>query len=345
MDYKQIAKKLIFLSGGSDNITTYMHCATRLRFYTRDKSKIQEEAIKSVNGVLGLVFVGEELQIILGKNVNSVYEEVSLLIESQRTEKTQQIKNGSKITVKGLLINIVGFVSAAVTPMIPGLVAGGMLKVFLLLIKLVFPSFEQMQSYSLLLLLSDVPFFFMPVFVAYGAAKKLGATPIFSMVVAATLIYPNFTSFLKSHDSIEIFNIPIMVVKYSGTLLPALLIGLFAYYIEKIMTKVLPGIVRPILLGISTIVITYVLAITILGPLGDIVGAYVVNIFLWSSENLGPLAVGLLAGCMPWLVMTGMHHAVTPFMVQAIANPGYDVLFRPAYLLQGLFRCCITHKK
>ncbi|MGR6981756.1 PTS transporter subunit EIIC [Testudinibacter sp. P27/CKL/0425] len=346
MDYKQVAEELIALSGGVENITTYMHCATRLRFYTKDKSKIQQAQIKAIKGVLGVVFVGEELQIVLGKNVNPVYEEASRLIEATRNGQTASIHQESsansteqvkqKMTIGKIFTSVISFVSAAVTPMIPGLVAGGMLKVFLLLIKLAFPSFGDTQTYTLLSLLSDVPFFFMPIFVAYGAAKKLGATPIFAMVVAATLVYPNFTTFLKSTESIEILNIPVMVVKYSGTLLPALLIGLCAYYVEKIMTKILPGIVRPILLGVSTMVITYILGITILAPLGDFIGGYVVNIFLWSSENLGPLAIGLLSACMPWLVMTGMHHAVTPFMVQAIANPGYDMLFRPAYLLHNM---------
>ncbi|KGQ69493.1 PTS beta-glucoside transporter subunit IIABC [Chelonobacter oris] len=344
MNYKQVAEELIALSGGSENITTYMHCATRLRFYTKDKNKIQQAKIKAVKGVLGLVFVGEELQIVLGKNVNPVYEEASRLIEISHSKQSDVIATRSeqlakpkqKRTVKGIFTNVIGFISAVVTPMIPGLVAGGMLKVFLLLFRLAIPSFGETQVYSLLGLLSDVPFFFMPVFVAYGAAKKLGATPIFSMVVAATLVYPNFTEFLKSNENIEIMQIPVMVVKYSGSLLPALLIGLCAYYVEKFMTKILPGIVRPILLGISTMVITYILGITILGPFGDFIGSYMVNIFLWSSENLGTLSVGLLSACMPWLVMTGMHHAVTPFMVQAIANPGYDMLFRPAYLLHNM---------
>ena len=51
------------------------------------------------------------------------------------------------------------------------------------------------------------------------------------------------------------------------------------------------------LLGVGTIAITYTLRITVLDPLGDFVGSYVVNIFLWSSEHMGPVVVGILAGC------------------------------------------------
>lgn len=176
----------------------------------------------------------------------------------------------------------------------------------------------------------------MPVFVAYGAAKKLGGTPVFAMIAVAGLLYPNFLTLINGEEVVSIFSITVTPVKYASTLLPALLISLCAYYCEKLLAKILPGIVRPILLGVGTIAITYVLGITILGPLGYVVGTYVANIFLWSAENLGPVAVGLLAGCMPFLVLTGMHHAVTPFMVQAISNPGYDPMFRPAYLLHNM---------
>ena len=211
-----------------------------------------------------------------------------------------------------------------------------MLKVFLLLITLAWAPFEDTSTYTLLSMLADVPFYFMPVFVAYGGAKKLGGTPIFAMVAAAGLVYPEFVTLLAGEEAVSILNVPVMSVKYSSTLLPALLIAVCAFWCEKLLVKILPGIVRPILLGVGTMVITYTLGVTILGPLGDMAGGYVVNIFLWSSEHLVPLAVGILAGCMPFLVMTGMHHAVTPFMVQAISDPGYDVLFRPAYLLHNM---------
>lgn len=231
---------------------------------------------------------------------------------------------------------VLGFVSAAVTPMIPGLVAGGMLKTFLLLITLVWAPFGETQTYSLLSFVANVPFYYMPIFVAYGAAKKLGGTPIFSMIAAAGLLYPGFLTLINGEQAVSIMSITVTPVKYASTLLPALLITVCAYYCEKLLAKILPGIVRPVLLGVGTIAITYILGITILGPLGDVAGTYVAGVFLWSAKNLGPVAVGLLAGCMPFLVMTGMHHAVTPFMVQAIADPGYDPMFRPAYLLHNM---------
>lgn len=341
MDFAKTAEEILKLCGGNANISSVTHCATRLRLFIIDKKEVNTDEIKKIKGVLGTVYSGDELQIVLGKNLIPVYNEVQKKQDSsvQKKEKiagSSTEKSDKKGKIKSLGGRLLGFVSASVTPMIPGLVAGGMLKTFLLLITLAWAPFAETQTYTLLGMVADVPFYFMPVFVAYGAAKKLGGTPIFAMVAAAGLVYPNFTTLLAGDEAVSIFNIPVMGVKYNSTLLPALLVATCAFYVEKLLVKILPGIIRPILLGVGTIAITYTLGITVLGPVGDFVGSYVVNIFLWSSEHMGPVAVGILAGCMPFLVMTGMHHAVTPFMVQAIADPGYDVLFRPAYILHNM---------
>ncbi|MBQ6975626.1 MAG: PTS transporter subunit EIIC [Selenomonadaceae bacterium] len=193
---------------------------------------------------------------------------------------------------------VVGFVSASVTPLIPGLVAGGMLKVFLLLGTLAYEPFKSTQAYDLLSMAANIPFYFMPVFVAYGAAKKLGSTPLYAMSVAGALVYPNFVAYIKGGADIYMFGLPVPIVNYSSTLLPALLIALFAHHCEKFLVKVVPGILKSVFVGMLTIAITFT------------VGAQVVHVFVFASEHFAPIAIALLAGFMPWLVMTGMHHAV-----------------------------------
>ena len=338
MNNKEIVTKLFELAGGIGNVSSVTHCATRLRFFVKNKKAVDTEAIKSVKGVLGVVFVNDELQMVFGKNVIPVYNEASTMFnENGGTAASSSDAPKGKLTAKDMGNAVIGFVSASVTPLIPGLLAGGMMKVFLLLATLAFPAFKEAMAYTLLSQVANIPFYFMPIFVAYGASKKLGATPLYAMTVAGALLYPDFVSLLKeSETAVTIFKIPVTTVTYSSTLLPALLIGLCAYYVEKFLTKIIPGILRNVLVGMLTIGITYTAAITVLGPLGDVVGSYIVNIFLFASAHFGPVAIALLAACMPWLVMTGMHHAVTPFMVQAFADPGYDVFFRPSYILHNM---------
>lgn len=223
MDYAKIAQDIIASCGGYQNISSITHCSTRLRLFINSKGKVNQDRIKSLDGVLGTVYSNDELQIILGKNLIPIYNETVKSYEGKQgsvpdddviVSESEPEKPKNKLSA--VFNKVIGFVSASVTPMIPGLVAGGMLKVFLLLITLVVASFADTQTYKLLSMLADIPFYFMPVFVAYGAAKKLGGTPIFAMIASASLVYPNFVNLLAGEDPVSILNIPVMVVKYNG---------------------------------------------------------------------------------------------------------------------------------
>lgn len=340
-DYRAIAQKLIDLSGGPSNISSMTHCMTRLRFIIKDKSKVDEDAIRKTDAVLGTVFKTDELQIILGQNLMNVYNEAAKLGGNiKQTEALDENpdapKKKEKWTVGRVANEVINFVSAAVTPLVPGLIAGGMLKVFLLLLSYAITGFKDSQMYMLLSLVANMPFFFMPVFVAFGTAKKLGSTPIYAMSVAAALVAPDFVELVKAGEAVHIFGLPVMLVQYQSTMLPALLIGIAAYWIEKFLNKIVPGIFRSVFVGAGTIAISYFLGVTVLGPLGDRLGALISGAFVYSSEHFGFIALAVLTAVLPWLIMTGMHHAISPFMTQFIANPGYDGVFRPAFILHNM---------
>ena len=276
MDYSEIAKQILLNCGNKENISEITHCTTRLRLFIKEKSLVNQDSIKLLEGVIGIVFVNDELQIVLGKNLIPLYNAVLKFYNDDIVSSDSTHSSRLKY-LTGYFSKIISFISASVTPMIPGLVACGMLKVFLLLAILTMPPFEKSETYIILSILADVPFYFMPVFVAFGAAKKLGATPIYPMIATAGLIYPSFTKLLNDTSNLTILSMPVMVVKYGSTLLPALLITLCAYYCEKFLAKVIPSLIRPILVGMLTIVISYILGITILGPLGDLLGKYLVT--------------------------------------------------------------------
>lgn len=143
MDYAKTASEILKLCKGSANISSVTHCATRLRLFIINKQNVDVEQIKKIKGVLGTVFSGDELQVILGKELIPVYKEVLTAYEAGEgtVRKTKNADNQvdkekttGKVSVKELGGRLIGFVSASVTPMIPGLVAGGMLKTILLLI-------------------------------------------------------------------------------------------------------------------------------------------------------------------------------------------------------------------
>jgi len=338
MDYQSVAAQVVEKSGGAENIKTVAHCATRLRFTLKDKSAADIDGIKKIKGVLGCIYATEQLQIVLGKEVLGVYDTVlkNYSFESAGEVKAGAPKEKEPLTVRSVFDAVIGFVAGSVAPLVPGLIAGGMLKVFLLLITYVVPSFAESNTYTILSWVANAPFYFMPIFVAYGASKKLGGTPIYAMASVASLLTPAFATIVADGTAMTMFGIPVRLVKYQQQLLPALLIALACYYIEKLLNKIVPGIFKSIFVGMGTMGLSMILGFTVLGPLGSYIGSAISGVFVWMGSNIGPVAVGVLAACLPWLVMTGMHHAISPFMAQSIADPGYDPIFRPAFILHNM---------
>lgn len=340
MDYVKLANDIVRLTGGVANIKTVSHCMTRLRFIVRDVKAADTEALKELDGVLGVVYAGGQFMVILGKNLLPVYEAVIKnhpLTEGAAVNENLD-SNGEKkpLTVKGAAESVINYVSASVSPLIAGLVAGGMLKVVLLLLTLISPSFKETTTYLLLSGLADAPFYFMPIFVASGAAAKLGTTPVYAMICAGALLHGNYTGLVAAGEAVTLFGLPIRLVGYANSLLPALLIAVAASYAEKFFNKIVPGIFKSIFVGLGTIVVTVTLGFVVLGPLGSFLGIYLSYIFNFLGNTVGPVAVGLLTACLPWMVMCGMHMALVPFMTQAIADPGYDPVFRPAFILHNM---------
>ena len=180
-DAKKTAAEVVQLVGGTENISSVAHCMTRLRFVVKDLNKADQEALKKIPGVLGVIYAGGQLMVVLGKNLLPVYEAVvkdfDLKEGAAINENLDVPKEKQPLTVKSAGVAVLNYVSAAVSPMITGLVAGGMLKVLLLLITLVNAGFADTATYALLSGVADAAFFFMPIFVAYGAAKKAGRHP------------------------------------------------------------------------------------------------------------------------------------------------------------------------
>ena len=343
LNFKQIAADIVKLVGGPSNIRSLGHCMTRLRFILADESKADTEAIRKVEGVLGVISSGGQYMVIMGKNLLPAYEAIIKhypITEGQATtENLDQDKMTAEkqpLTPKSALMGVLGYVSAAVTPMIAGLVAGGMLKVVLLLITLVSADFSSTSTYTILSGVADACFFFMPIFVAYGAAQKLGGTPIYAMLSAAALLHGNYTALVAAGEPVTLLGLPVPLVSYSSSLLPALLIALVAYWCEKGFNKIIPGIFKSLLVGLCTVTVSSVLGFVILAPIGNILGQYLAKLFIFLGDTVGVVAIAILAGVLPWLVMTGMHAALAPFMTQTLVNPGYDSLIRPAFILHNM---------
>ncbi len=335
-DAEACAAEIVKYVGGPENVSSVAHCMTRARFVVKDIGKADQESIKDIKGVLGCIYSGGQLQVILGANLLPVFEQIVKQNDFKQEAAIDENLDAAPAGKQSIPNIILGYVQASVTPLVPGLVAGGILKVILMLIPYVWPAFSSTTTNMVLGWVANAPFYFMPVFVSYGAAKKLGGTEIYAMVVTSALLTTEWVSAVSEGTAITVFGLPCRLITYNGQLLPALLIPIVAYYIEKFLNKIIPGIIKSLLVGSGTILITGALAFSIIGPAGRYVGDAISGIFLFLGDKIPFIAVAVLAMCLPWMIMAGMHTALSPFMVQNLESIGYDAVIRPAFVLHNV---------
>lgn len=342
MDYKEIADQIIIAIGGQDNVKYVTHCVTRLRFVLKNKNLVNQDKINEIDGVLGSTFGAGQFQIIMGKNLSATFTqvvknynfEVAEIIDESLDEDIKE-KDDSPIWKRGIK-NIFNFLSACVTPMIPGLTVAGLIKVFLVLTSLVWPEIVDNQTYLVINGIVNTSFYFMPVFVAYGAAIRLGSTPIYSMIVACLLIHPDIIGMLSAEEPLKILGFTAYSASYASSFLPAILSTVAVANIEKLVNKYLPGMFKGIFVGGLTLVLASLLTLTVLGPIGFFAGEYFINFLVWMQSTIGPFALGALGGVLPFVIMSGMHTVFGPVMMQSIASLGYEGFLRPTQFVHNV---------
>ena len=340
INVKQTGDKIIDLVGGVNNISSFTHCLTRLRFYLRDPAKAKTEEIKKVHGVLGALYKMGQYQVVLGENVGPVFDyvEKNYGIKSEELQGVDQeaVAKEDKKRNENIFQRVIEFISSSVTPFVTVIYGAGMLQVFLSLASSIWPTIKTNDTYMMFYWLAQTAFYFMPILIAYGTAKYMKGNPVFSMTVTAALLYPEFMKYVGSSKTLTLFGIPVMANSYASSLLPALLVSILVVYLERFFNKVVPGVLRAVFAPMLTLAVAMPIAFLVLAPLGSILGNYVVQFFVWLYAHLGGITLGLLAGSLPFIIIGGMNMMFAPFMVQNLSSLGYDSIFRPAFIMHNM---------
>lgn len=319
-DYGKIAERLIELLGGKDNIKSVFHCMTRLRFYVKNKSLVNEKEIEKIPEVPGVNWYENQFQVIVGNEVDAIFK----ALESKGI-KTGEEKENSKSS-NGVFSKIVDTITGCMTPMIPALTAAGMIKVILTLTNYFHILTDKSSTYQVLNFIGDVAFYFMPFLIAANAAKVFKVNQALSLIIAGVLLHPNFVKLVEGKGLITFIGLPVSKVSYSYSVIPIILMVWIMSYIEKLVDRITPKMTKIILNPTLVILICAPLALILVGPAGDIAGNGLAVAINFLSQKLGFVVLALLAAAFPFIVMTGMHHALTPIGLSAIATGGSDTL-------------------
>lgn len=339
-NYDALADSVVQLVGGKENISYLTHCVTRLRFNVKDRAAVKEAEIKNVPGVLGAQWSGDQFQVIIGQSVGDAYDAVCKKTGMAKQEAVNENLDGDKPKgrggVKGVIDSIFNGISGSLSPMIPALIGCGMLKVILIFLDMLQVPADN-ATYQLLSFAGDAGFYFLPIMIGAFAAKRFGANMALGMVIGGMLIYPTFVSGVAGGVAYTFLGIPVYGAAYTSTIFPIILSCAVMAPIEKFIAKHSPEILRSVLEPLLTIVIMIPLAFCVLGPVGSFLGQYLSSAVLWLYNTIGFVGVALFAAIMPFVVMTGMHGAFVPYLMQMLTvSPGYEPIFFPALIISNI---------
>lgn len=329
MDIKAIAASLIPLLGGKENIASAAHCATRLRLVLKDDNLADKAAIEKVEGVKGCFQNAGQIQIIFGSGlVNKVYAEfikVADVNESTTTEAAtlaaQKLNPFQRLA--RLLSNI--FV-----PIIPAIVASGLLMGLLGMIKTYGWADANSAIFIMLDMFSSAAFIILPILIGFTAAREFGGNPYLGATLGGILTHPALTNawgVAGGFKTMSLFGMDIAMIGYQGTVFPVLLAVWFMSLVEKRLRKVVPNTLDIIVTPFLTVIISGFVAMLLIGPAGRALGDGISMVLSTLITHAGWLAGLLFGGLYSVIVITGVHHSFHAIEAGLLGNPNIGVNF------------------
>ncbi|OCG22097.1 PTS beta-glucoside transporter subunit EIIBCA [Gilliamella sp. wkB108] len=318
-DYNKLAVDILDELGGEDNIVTVARCTTRLRIVTQTSPKQAKENISKLPGVITVVEKGGQIQIVIGTNVDKVYNAFIKLIKTDN--KVAKNDNAS------ILNRIIATMSAVFAPFVYILAASGILQGILILIKIAFPSFVLTGTYQVFNFISWAPFGFLPIFIAITASQHFRCNIYIAVACCAALLSPTWSemaALIKTGKEIDLFGLALSETTYTSTVLPPLFLVWLLSYLERILEPLLHSIIKPLLLPLLCLVIMVPFTLLVVGPLTAEGAHYIASGYNW-IVNLAPsIAGGIIGAVWQVFVIFGVHWGITPVIVENFKQSGQD---------------------
>ena len=335
MDYRKVAEEVIEAIGGKDNVDSAAHCATRLRLVLKDEEKSNKSKVENIDGVKGAFVNSGQFQIIIGQgSVNKVYAEFIKIANINETSKGE-VKRAAMKNLNPAQ-RFARTLSNIFVPIIPAIVASGLLMGLL----------GMMQTYgwvnsdsgfiTLLDMFSNAAFVFLPVLVAFSAAKEFNANPYLASVLGAIMIHPALQNAWTLGDgieqSIEVFGMQVGMVGYQGTVLPILVAVWFLGYVERSFRKVVPDALDIILTPFLTILTSGFVSLMVIGPVMRLTGTGISSSLQGIYDTTGVLAGMIFGGLYSTIVISGVHHSFHAIEAGLLSEVGVN-LFLPIWAM------------
>lgn len=342
--------------GGAENIASFTHCATRLRFELADASKADKEALESIPKVMGAVPQGgRNYQVVIGGDVATVYDEINALPQMKNAgasagRSNDDVKAAARSKAKGKLPwmdTFFEYLSDSFRPILGVLLGASLVIAFAAVLDALgivdFRAEDKPASWLFVDAMWRSVFFFLPVMVAYNAGKKLRIDPWVPAAVMLAMFTPEFTGLTDNpavqcvtnetlsaeQCSIDIFGLPMQLQDYGGNVFVPLIMAAVAALFYKGFQKLIPSAVHMVFVPFLTLLFLIPLTAFIIGPFGVWAGNGIGAGLSWLNDNapfVFALAIPMLY---PFLVPLGLHWPLNALMLVNIQTLGYDFIQGP----------------
>lgn len=332
MNNKKLAQNIIEFVGGTENIDSATHCMTRLRFTLKNVEHADEENLKKLDGVVGVVFKGGQYQVIVGPEAASIYGFMNFDSTSEASPDIPKEKK--KITIGSVINDVLNTLSSAMTPLIPILLSAGLAKTIVAVFgpQLLGWISETSNTYILFSFVGDAGFYFLPIFVAYTTAKRFGVNEIMALFLGAIIIHPEVIRLAESGVSFSVYGIPASLQNYTQSIIPIVLSVWVMSFVEGFFKKYTPSTLKIFGVPFGTLLVMLPLTFIVFGPMGAFLGNYIGKGIIGLYDIAGPLALGILGAVFALLVVGGMHHVIFAFLFVSFPTLGYDAFVIPAMI-------------
>ena len=332
--YTKMSQQVLEKVGGLSNITFVEHCATRLRIHYASKSKVDVEAIKGIENVVGVVAKTGQVQIIIGPEVNDAFNDFLDVSGWKPTDDRPTVVEEEPEKKNALYyVNKFGnFCAGIFMPIVPALITGGLILAIKNLLVNYFGMSTDSGTAKICLAIFSAGFSMLPVWIGYMLSNKLKMEPIMGAFLGAVLV----SNSISGVEGLDFFGIPIPTVTYTSSVLPIVMGVILMYWVDKLLKKIIPEMVRYFLKPLLTMLIVVPITLIVLGPIGTELSGVVGNAIQVFFNAAGFIALPICAAINPYLVMLGLDKAITPILVEGISSIGYDLAVVPMNYISNL---------
>ena len=331
MDYRKCASEILAGIGGKGNLVSAAHCATRLRLVIADNSKMSKDTVENVDGVKGVFESAGQIQIIIGTGtVNKVYDEFIDLAGVQAMSK-EDVKQAaaSKAPVWKRILKTLGDIFV---PIIPAIVATGLLCGLLGGLSRVFPSMSEHYIYRLLDMFSNAALTFLPILIAISAAKIFKGNVYLGAVIGMIMIHPNLVNAWSVASGAETSTLwswfgvwNIQDTGYQGHVIPVVIAVYIMCKLENWLHKHVPEMIDLFVTPLVTVLVTGFLTMTVIGPVFAQLESWVLTGAQWLITIPFGIGAFLMGAAYAPTVVAGVHHMYNAIEASMIANNGQNI--------------------